>query len=102
MVTQKSPSTKSVVPPPTEVVPVPTAHIDNGFIWQQLNDINRGLGRIESSITDLSGRIDKAEIKLTAVSEKLNKMLWVSGGWIAAIIFLATLAGLILKAFDKI
>lgn len=103
MATSKSSAeSKKAVPPPSETVPMASPQIDNGFIWQQLNDINRGLGRIESSLDSLSNRVDKMESKVSDVKDKLNKILWVSIGGGAVIAAIISAVGAGLKYLGKI
>ena len=90
---------KKAVPPPAETTPAPSHHIDNGFIWQQLNEINRGIGRIESSIEGLGARVDKLETKTSSIKDNLNKIIWVSIGGGSVIAFIVSAILGLMKLF---
>lgn len=92
-----NPGSKKTTTTPTIETTPGIGTIDNAFIWQQLNDISKSLGRIESSIETLTLRVTKVEEKVSESSNKLNKIIWISTGAGAVVAGLVSAIGIYLK-----
>lgn len=71
------------------------------FIWQQLGDIQRCLGRIEEGQARIKERLSNVEEKTTKTAEKLSRVLWISAGAGAVIGVLVSIATSLLKYLPK-
>lgn len=71
------------------------------FIWQQLSDIQKSLGRLEAGQEEIKTRLAKVEEKTTKTAEKLSRILWIGAGAGAVIGVLVSVATSLLKYLPK-
>lgn len=71
------------------------------FIWQQLGDIQKCLGKLENGQEDIKSRLAKVEEKTTKTSEKLSRILWIGAGAGATVGILVSVATSLLKYLPK-
>ncbi|QDQ87723.1 hypothetical protein FMZ60_09055 [Alcaligenaceae bacterium SJ-26] len=83
-------------------IPSPSMPSDmQPFIWQQLGEIQKCLGRLEAGQDDIKGRLEKVEEKTSKTSEKLSRILWIGAGAGAVIGILVSIATSLLKYLPK-
>jgi len=105
MATRKSSTTQAAPDrPPTQadvVAPTPMAHGNDylGFIWQQLGEINKTLGRLEAGQISMSDRLSKVEEKTSKTKDKVDKIIWLSAGAGTAVGILISAVALLFKVF---